>query len=187
MSDLIHQSRDGEAERAVAAPEAVRTLWLDLEDTIILPVVNGWFQTEPINIDKVKRFIAKFKPAHINIFSFAIWNEPSRELFNQGTRPMLEQALGVTFDLVLTVDDDVIPACCAVMKLNPSSVDFSEMSNFWSKQGAFRLCMQHMFKNSHTHGVAVEVALLDDAVFNEDFFWPDLNVRGCILNIDQMQ
>lgn len=161
-----------------------RHLFLDLEDTVITPVLDGWFNTHMINVQKVKDFIAEFKPDAVHLFSFAVWNQEELKRFNMGTRDMLERNLGIKLSGIPTVDDEIIPVCCKVMNILP--VDFQEMSNFWGKQGAFRLNMQHMFRNTHTHDVDVEVVLLDDAVFNEEFYWPDVRVRGRILNIDQL-
>jgi hypothetical protein len=161
-----------------------RHLFLDLEDTVITPVLEGWFNTHMINVQKVKAQIEAFKPDAVHLFSFAIWNQEQLLRFNMGTRPMLENSLGVKLQGIPTVDDEIIPACCSVMNLSTDRVDFQEMSNFWSKHEAFRLNMRHMFKNTHRHDVDVEVMLLDDAVINEEFFWPDLRVRGIIRNID---
>lgn len=163
-----------------------RHLFLDLEDTVITPVLDGWFNTHMINVPKVKNFIAEFKPDAVHLFSFAVWNAAERERFNLGTRPMLENCLGIKLSGVPTVDDEIIPACCSVMGLSVTTVDFSEMSNFWGKHEAFRLNMRHMFKNTHTHDVDTEVVLLDDCVINENFEWPDLRIKGRIINIDLM-
>lgn len=163
-----------------------RHLFLDLEDTVITPVMEGWFNTHMINVEKVKAFIAEWKPTSVHLFSFAIWDVAQRDRFNLGTRPMLEKSLGITLSLVPTVDEDIIPICCKVMKLGPESVDFQEMSNFWGKQMTFKLCMQNMFSQTHRHNIDTEVVLLDDVVFNEHFQWPDMRVAGRILNIDQL-
>lgn len=166
--------------------KTIRHLFLDLEDTVITPVLNGWFNTHVINVEKVKAFIDEFKPDQVHLFSFAIWNEFERNAFNLGTRPMLEKCLGVTLQGIPTVDTEIIPAACKVMGLSADTVDFQEMSNFWGKHEAFRLNMRNMFKNVLQHDVQVEVVLLDDAVINEEFSWPDLGVRGRIINIDTM-
>lgn len=166
--------------------KTIRHLWLDLEDTVITPVVDGWFNTHMINVQKVKAFIAEFKPDQVHIFSFAVWNQQELMRFNMGTRPMLEQSLDIKLCVIPTVDDDIIPAACKVMRISPEVVDFQEMSNFWGKHEAFRLNMRDRFKNTKAHDVDVEVVLLDDAVINEEFFWPDLGVHGRIINIDTM-
>ena len=188
-NDEGNQSRDGEARRPGKEPQALRReLWLDLESTVITPVIEGWWKSELINVEKVKDVIASFAPHRINIFSFAIWNSLEREKFNQGTRPMLEQALGVELNLVLTVDEDIIPACCKEMGIQPVMVDFQEMSNFWSKQGAFRLCMRSHAANHRRHNLnlPLHVLLLDDAVYNEVMRWPDLQTIVEQRNIDQL-
>lgn len=171
---------------SMPAAEPVRHLFLDLEDTVITPVLQGWFNTQCINVPKIRRIIAEFKPHYVHLFSFAIWNENELHRFRLGTKEMLERVFSVTLGLEWTVDDDIIPMCCAVTGLAPSTVDFQEMSNFWGKQQAFRLCMRHHFRNTHRHDLDVEVMLLDDAVFDETFHWPDLRISGRIINIDKV-
>ena len=165
----------------------IRHLFLDLEDTVIAPVMNGWFNTHLVNTQKVKSIIADWKPDQVHLFSFAVWNKEEHKRFVMGTQERLERALGIKFDSTWTVDDDIIPMCCGIMGLASCGVDFSEMSNFWSKHQAFRLCMMHKFKTScKTWQHENEVLLLDDAVFNETFHWPDLHVRGTVANIDNL-
>lgn len=182
-------SRDEQAQPDQRQPEAlIKELWLDLEDTVITPVINGWYNTELINIEKVCRFIDEFQPDYVNLFSFAIWNQQQRHGFDHGTRPMLEQAIGQKLNLVLNVDDDIIPICCKEMRLGPGSVDFQEMSNFWGKQGAFRLYMRHHAKCLKRPGNSLHAVLLDDVVFNEVILWDDLECTATIsqLNIDRL-
>ncbi len=165
----------------------VRHLFLDLEDTVITPVMDGWFNTHLINKQKVKGIMSEFKPHFVHLFSFAVWNQAEKLRFDLGTRPMLEESLGIKLCTAWTVDDDIIPMCCKVMNLGNGSVDFQEMSNFWSKHEAFRLSMRHTFRDTHRHpDLDVEVMLLDDAVINETFAWPDLKIKGHILNIDNL-
>jgi hypothetical protein len=165
----------------------MKHLFLDLEDTVITPVMNGWFNTLLINVDKIKAVQAHFKPDFVNIFSFAIWDEQQLHGFNYGTRPMIEKVLGIQLNLVPTVDDHIIKWCCAEMSISPDVVDFSEMSAFWGKQEAFRLSCRHLFKNLwKTQGQETQVMLLDDVVHDEKFEWPDIHVSGQIFNIDQL-
>lgn len=156
-----------------------RELWLDLEDTIITPVLNGWLNTQLINTEKIRQIQQEFRPDSIHIFSFAIWDQFQLRAFDHGTRPMLEDFLGVKLGVVPTVDDDIIPACCKVMNLAPSTVDFQEMSNFWVKQESFRLFLRAKPRK-------VEVLFLDDVVTDETFAFPSLGISGKILNIDMI-
>jgi len=149
--------------------------------------MNGWFNVEliPEQIAKVKRFIAEFQPKRVNIFSFAIWDQHQRERFTMGTRPHLEKVLGVPFNLVLSVDDDIIPICCREMNIARETVDFQEMSNFWGKQGAFRLCMRHHAKNMLRHGhPALHAVLLDDVVHDEVLTWNDRDCKAVISQLN---
>jgi hypothetical protein len=88
-------------------------------------------------------------------------------------------------NMVPTVDFHILPACTNIMGMGCDTVDFMEMSNFWGKHEAFRLFIRHTFKK-----VPIEqqtyVTLLDDAVMNEQFEWPDLRIIGRIINIDSI-
>ncbi len=165
--------------------QPVRHLFLDLEDTVITPVVEGWHNCELINIDKVRAFMQDWQPHYVHLLSFAVWNPRELALFNQHVRPMLEAALGMPLSSTATVDDDILPACCKVRSMSAERVDFSEMSAFWGKHDAFRLFMQHRFCRG-LREVPVEVALLDDAVMHERFEWPRWKIRGELINIDEM-
>jgi len=166
--------------------QSVRHLFLDLEDTVITPVMEGWHNCELINIKKVRAFMHQWQPQYLHLFSFAVWNRQELALFNQHVRPQLESALGMSLSTAPTVDDDILKACCAIRMMSPQRVDFSEMSAFWGKHDAFRLFVQHRFCRG-LREVPVEVALLDDAVLDERFEWPRWKLRGELINIDELQ
>jgi hypothetical protein len=159
---------------------------------VIGPVVDGWAAVEllPANITKVRKFIADFQPDSVHVFSFAIWNAQELDGFNtSGTRRQLELAIGRPLEEVPTVDDDIIAACCAQMGLSRATVDFQECSNFWSKQGAFRHFMRARITRRRRHLPAlscIDVALLDDVVYNETLVWPNLNASVHQFNIDEL-
>ena len=142
-------------------------LFLDLEDTIITPVTNGWFNVDLINFDKINNFIKSNDVESINIFSFAIHNERELNLFNKHTRNWLEDCLKTKFKIVPTVDEDILVACCKQKNIAPSTIDFSDMSDFWSKDLAFILCIKEWFKEQKNQNFV----LLDDAVENCSFTW----------------
>lgn len=192
MSDSIDKGNPG-GDEPTGQPgitlEVVRAeVWLDLEDTIVTPIVDGWHLFEIINLEKVKKVIADLNPVSVNIFSFAIWNEHQRGLFNRHTRPHLEAALDRRFEIVPTVDDDIIPVCANQMGIAAETVDFQEMSNFWGKQGAFRLWMRDWATRFQRHqpNLKLHAVLLDDVVYNEKVEWPDLWATIEQWNIDQL-
>jgi hypothetical protein len=162
----------------------VRELHLDLEDTIITPVVDGWHNTGLINVEKIKHIKELFRPDSLHLFSFALWNERELTLFTKFVQPMIEAELGMVIASKPTVDDQILPACCREMGLAVDLVDFSEMSAFWSKQGAFRLYMRQRHRVTHMHGTKITAVLLDDAVKTESFGLMDLEVNAAVLNID---
>ena len=46
----------------------MKHLFLDLEDTVITPVIDGWHLFEIINQDKIQTVINRFEPNFIDIF-----------------------------------------------------------------------------------------------------------------------
>ena len=159
-----------------------RLLFLDLEDTVIEPVMKGWHNTEMINVEKLKKFINELKPDSVHIFSFAIWDEIEKERFILYTQPMIEKTLGITIVGVPTVED-IIHNVCRVKSVPNGSIDFDDLSTFFGKQHAFHLCMRHLYA---TNSTPVELTFLDDVVYNEACVWPDSQVTLRILNIDQI-
>jgi hypothetical protein len=90
--------------------------------------------------------------------------------------------------LIPTVDGQIITACCEVLKIHKSKVDFSDASDFWSKHESFRLFCRFIFSKTWKNwNTETEVVFLDDAVINEDFHFLDLRIKGKIRNIDDMQ
>ncbi len=164
-------------------PKPKRHLWLDLEDTIITPVQNGWFNVQLINVQKIKAFIEEWKPNFMHVFSFAVWDEQQLLRFNMGPRPRIEDALGMKFSAIPTVDGEIIPTACSLLGISPDAVSFQDASDFWGKHESFRLNMRHLYRNNTEE---VEVAFFDDAVFNEEFYWPDIKVRGRIILMDPL-
>lgn len=161
-------------------------MFLDLEDTVITPAVNGWERTECINIEKVKNVIREFKPDFIHLFSFAIWNERELNKFKVSTLGMIQKVFGIEFHQMWTVDDDIIPMCSNELGLTKGIITFADASDFWSKHQSFRLCMRQHFKGN-PQSAPVQVMLLDDVVFNEVFEWPDMGLTGFVRNIDQIK
>lgn len=160
-----------------------RHLYLDLEDTIIEPVTEGWPNTRLINTQKIRAFIDEFKPHYLHIFSFAIHNEWEKKGFMTFVQRRIEEVCGMPVTVIPMVDSEIIFACCKMMGISTDTVSFSDMCDFWGKQQAFRLCMRNLYRNNST---PVELVLLDDVVYNEEITWLDLNVKLRIFNIDQM-
>jgi len=64
-------------------------LYLDLEDTVI----DSWDSRliKPVQCKRIKDFMEFCKYEEFSIFSYAIWNDADREVFNAKIRPMLEK------------------------------------------------------------------------------------------------
>ena len=163
-------------------------LFLDLEETIISPVVEGLWNVELMNLTKIRDIIAEFQPDVVNIFSFALHNDLERNNFNaSGCRAMIEKAIGKPLSHIPTVENEIIQMCCNTKWISSDRVDFIDIRDFWGKHDAFRLSIQHLFQHSWKNWEQeTEVILLDDDVINENFEWPDLHIKGRIINIDTL-
>lgn len=161
-------------------------LFLDLEDTIITPVVNGWHDFDIINLNKITELIEEVKPDLISIFSFAIWDNYQLQLFEKHTRKHIERVINRKLSLIPTVEE-IIAACCKMKGItNAQTVTFADASDFWSKHEAFRLYVRKNFLHTWSDWQReINVILLDDAVWDENFTWPDIHVSGKIINIDK--
>lgn len=155
----------------------MKKLFLDLEDTVITPVFEGWANAELMNIQKVRGVISQFQPDEVHIFSFAIWDKDDIHNFNFWVRNRLELALGVNILLIPTVDD-ILDTCCKQTGIVRSTVDFKDLLQFWGKQDSFKHCVKGMKD--------CQVMLLDDSVMDESFSFPEISVSGLILNIDKL-
>ena len=155
-----------------------KVLWLDLEDTVIEPVLQGWGNVSliPRNILKIKSFMEDWQPDELSIFSFAIHNEFEKKSFSHWVKPWLEDQFGMKIISIPTVDGEIKSACCNDLKLAKELVTFHDMIEFWGKQISFRLLIKQMNN--------VDVVLFDDAVVDEVFSFPNVNTAGRIFNID---
>jgi hypothetical protein len=156
-------------------------LFLDLEDTVIEPVPNGWANTHMINTDKIEKFIVDKNITDLRIFSFAVWDQKQKSQFEFWVQKAIERRFGMSFSQVPTIDDDILPACCKQKGLVVELTEFSDMVEFWGKDLSFILCMKEWFKNNKEKH---EVFLLDDSVNDMSFDLKQENIVGHIINID---
>lgn len=161
----------------------MKTLWLDIENTILSPVVEGWHASVPMNIVRIQNYIETYKPDRLGIFSFAIHTDHDRNSFKLNWNAYFLNKLGMPFAYIPNIEQ-IKKHCCSAMRISPDRVEFSNMCDFWSKQLAFELYVQGFSKGNvdeqhHT--------LLDDAVVHKTFAFPKLNVSGQVLNIDKIR
>lgn len=159
----------------------MKKIFLDLEDTIITPVLNGWKNIDLINTEKVKTFIKSQNPESVNLFSFALHND--KELFEfNNVCPVIEDALGVKFSLKPTVDNVIKKACCREKRLSVDRVNFFDMSEFWSKDLSFQLFCIDLFKNQQD----VHAILIDDSVSDCTMMFKKNNLTLEFINIETL-
>ena len=163
---------------------ATRHLFLDLEGTIITPVHEGWLNTSFLNVPDIKSFIRAWKPQHLHVFSFAIYDAEDLATFSRsGVRAKIERVLQMEFDIVPTLDREIKNACCYELRLAPGVFTRRDVSDFWGKQLSFRLFTKSHFERAT---VPVEVALIDDMVTEETFSFPRQNLTGHVLHVHRL-
>lgn len=135
-------------------------LFLDLEDTIVTPLLNGWANFNLVNVDLIKTWMSVINPDHVHIFSFAIHGDFDKKAFDTFVRPAVENVIGRSLEMVPTVDDDIIPTIARRMRLVPETVTLSNVNEFWGKDFAFQLFANATFPAKD--GEFVKAFLLDD-------------------------
>lgn len=155
-----------------------RQFWFDLEETIISSwdeflanperaIVNGviiddFIKTHSIRPDEI-----------INIFSFAVWNQEDKEIFNR-LKGVLENRFGVKFVCCLTLRD----IANQVKKARHiSKLDDWELINFMGKQTMFIDFMR--YKDTKN----MNIFLLDDVVEDMTIRYYDLNTFIHCVNV----
>ncbi len=163
----------------------MKHLFLDLEDTVCTPAIEGWHRVELINIEPIKAFMQKEAFDKVHLFSFALHDAHQVTLFKKHLLPWLQEALGVPIDLIPSVDEDILPLCATAKKLHPQRVDFVDVVDFWSKDLAFLLFVQQhpMFVHAPEEQC---VHFIDDAIVDQTFGFPRLNLRGHMHHIDSI-
>lgn len=159
----------------------MKILFLDLEDTVITPVTNGWWDFEVINKTTISQVIEDFKPDKIELFSFAVHDQKQKSLFEKHTKKYIQDILKIELSLVPTVDEDIIPACCKQKGLAPSCVSFMEAGDFWGKDLAWWLYLQQ----NYSHHSSLQALLLDDALKTQKF--ETSNITAHCINIDELR
>lgn len=153
-------------------------IFLDLEDTVIAPVLNGWSNAELINFPKIKFMLEELNPTYhlqeVSIFSFAIHNDYELSHFNTFVAPALRKELGITaFSRIPTVDGAIRTACARSMRLHSERIDFSDLVDFWGKGRAFQDYIRYNYDRPNC--VPQTFVLIDDAVQNETLILPNKN------------
>lgn len=83
-------------------------IFIDLEDTIVEPIDNGWPQSilmDVTRLAKVAKIIKESGNTQIGVFSFAIATAFDRRAFNSFLLDRVERALSVKINDVLTHQD----------------------------------------------------------------------------------
>ena len=83
-------------------------IFIDLEDTIVEPIDNGWPQSilmDATRLAKVAKIIKESGNTQIGVFSFAIATAFDRRAFNSFLLSRIEHALRIKIDEVITHQD----------------------------------------------------------------------------------
>lgn len=104
-------------------------IFLDLEDTII----HTWNDPVLCNFTQVKDFLTDNNITKVSIFSFAIWDDKDKKVFETQLKPFLESALNVEIIEWPSVDEmiDIILTHFCI------KFDRHEFITVWGKSRAF--------------------------------------------------
>lgn len=141
---------------------------LDLEETVI----DSWANGSLCNIQKIKSFLNSPLMKEINqditIFSFAIWNDTDKDVFNKRFHDILENVLERKIVAVPTVENMM------VNDTKITGVRFDSITDFVSirgKVGAAISWCNHFHKNE-------TVIFIDDVIPNAT--WSNLDNKMVI-------
>lgn len=162
-----------------------RALFLDLEDTVIEPVSDGWVGLRAMNLHRLDAVVERFAPTELHLFSFAVHTPQDLLSFERHVKDWLERRVGLEFTTALATPE-IISKCARQRRIAAELVTFSEVVDFWGKQEAFRLFLKTFAEEQREPGVDLAAVLLDDSVFNETFSWPDLAVSAMQLCVDDV-
>lgn len=161
-----------------------RLAFIDLEDTVIAPVLQGWQAAEPIaRFRQVAEVLRQWEPDEVRVFSFAVRDQTDVEGFRHHVMPWLKTALGFEISAIPTTDEEILPTVAKALGLHPARLDFSDVVDFLGKGGAFKLFAREM-ATKDAHGM--DVLLIDDAVEDELFEFPRLRLSGQLVNVERL-
>lgn len=106
-------------------------VFVDLEETL----VQSWDNPLLCNVQKLTTWFKNNNVTEVHLFSFAVWNDKDRDIFVKDFQPFLENAFGVKFVTVPTVEE--------MMKVDTkvTGLRFENLTEFISirgKVGAFQ-------------------------------------------------
>jgi len=145
-------------------------IWLDLEETIINNWDDGFFTG---HTQKIKTFIDKIKPSHINIWSFAIWDEEHRSQFvSSSMKKSIEDVLGYEIKEYPSVED------IRLMVYEYEKTRYFSRSEFMQMNGKFWSFIKYGMLRNDEH-----IILIDDAVQHTTMDIVKRNVKITTLNV----
>ena len=157
-----------------------RTLFLDLEDTVIDDFLKGP-AAEPRHTSRVREFIATFQPDTVRIFSFAIYDEKDARAYEQYFQKWLQDLLGVPLDDAASVFrvDDLVRRVRTRYKTH-----FESVSEYIQTMGKTLGFFQHIDTLDLRDQ---DIVLIDDAVTSGTRFgWTARNVQATLLNVTEL-
>lgn len=138
-----------------------KVLFLDLEETVI----RSWDNPLFCNTDFILDVLKKENVKQVHIYSFAIYNDHDKEIFEKTMKAGLEQHLGVEILSWMSIKE----LMKKVFFYNGVVFDQNEFITVWGKVRSFHDFCSGEFSN-------MECILVDDVVPNSRFELPDKNL-----------
>jgi hypothetical protein len=159
-------------------------LLLDLEETIVQPITNDYYELLVDNINKIKKFHISsvypkdfvFSSFELITLSWALWDQKDVDRFNLN-RERLETSLELKFSSILTIQNYI------ELLLNRAKIHIFDNLDFFDYYGKekliFELCLNGWKPNSCVY-------LIDDSVESCSFEIPKYRTKCDIININDL-
>jgi len=141
-----------------------KILFLDLEETVI----QSWDNPIFCNTDFILDILKQEQVKQVHIFSFAIYNDRDKKIFENTMKSGLEQHLGVEILSWVSIKELIEK----IFNHTNTLFDENELITLWGKVRSFHDFCSSEFNN-------IECILVDDVVPNSrfDLFDKNLSIR----------
>jgi len=156
------------------------SVFIDLENTII----KTWNNHDLINILKIRNQLDSLQnfDRTIGIFSFAIYNETDKHIFNRDIKKKIEEALNVKIKVFPSIEDIlfIIMKGTGCIWNSDSDEDVYEFFNLKGKSGAFEdFCISQGKTEEH-------FILIDDMVPDKIIEFKRTGLKIEFINVDTL-
>lgn len=135
-------------------------VFIDLEETLVDPVNNGWANARLMDMNQlsnIKEILLKYKASSIDIFSFALATKFDQQAFNVFLKDRIELVLTVKINSVITHSE--MMRKCGYEHSSEHGNHLSSLMKIGKRNAFLNFCKSLL--------VSDEFILIDDSVMDE--------------------